>query len=151
MGCADGDVMFAIQNAAEWRRFCEGVMRAPELADDERFRTNPLRLTNREALEALIEERFRSHPRSEVTTWLAAADIAMGSVNDIPAVATHPQLVARGRWTTVASPSGDIPALVPPHNLKSVAPRMGAVPALGEHTTEVLAELRSSSMSEGAA
>jgi len=41
----------------------------------------------------------------------------------------------------VASPGGEIPALVPPHNLASVTPRMGAVPALGEHTSEVLVEL----------
>lgn len=140
--CADGDVMFAVQNAAEWRRFCDVVMQQPALTDDERFRTNPLRLTNRDLLEELIEERFRTHTQSEVMGWLTLADIATGSVNDVPMVAAHPQLAARGRWTTVASPSGDIPALVPPHNLKSVAPRMGAVPALGEHTNAVLAELR---------
>ena len=70
-----------------------------------------------------------------------SADIATANVNDVPAVATHAQLAARGRWTTAASPSGDIPALIPPHNLQSAPPRIGAVPALGEHTDEVLAEL----------
>jgi itaconate CoA-transferase len=139
--CADGAVMFAIQNAAEWRRFCDGVMQQPGLADDQRFSTNPLRLTNRDQLEAMIEERFRRHSRAEVSEWLNEADIATGNVNDVPEVAEHPQLAARSRWQTVASPGGEIPALVPPHNLKSVAPRMGAVPALGEHTDEVLAEL----------
>jgi hypothetical protein len=34
-----------------------------------------------------------------------------------------------------------IPALIPPHNIQGVSPRMGAVPALGQHTNEVLAEL----------
>ncbi|MGH7709903.1 MAG: CaiB/BaiF CoA transferase family protein [Gemmatimonadaceae bacterium] len=139
--CADGDVMFAIQNAAEWRRFCDVVMQQPGLTNDARFSTNALRLTNREQLETMIEDRFRSRTRAEVMTWLAAADLATANVNDVPAVATHEQLTARQRWTTVASPSGDIPALVPPHNIKSVTPRMGAVPALGEHTNGVLAEL----------
>jgi crotonobetainyl-CoA:carnitine CoA-transferase CaiB-like acyl-CoA transferase len=139
--CADGQVMFAIQNAAEWRRFCDQVMQQPVLADDERFSTNPKRLANREALETLIENRFRKHTRAQVTAWLAAADIATGSLNDVPAVAEHPQLAARKRWTSVQSPGGEIPALVPPHNLASVVPSMGAVPALGEHTNEVLAEL----------
>jgi itaconate CoA-transferase len=139
--CADGQVMFAIQNAAEWRRFCDVVMRQPGLIDDGRFNTNPNRLTNREALETLIETRFRSYSRAQVSEWLTAADIATGNVNDVPAVAEHPQLAARGRWKTVASPGGEIPALEPPHNLGSVTPRMGPVPALGAHTSEILVEL----------
>ena len=139
--CADGQVMFAIQNAAEWRRFCDVVMRQPGLIDDERFNTNPNRLTNRQALETLIEDRFRSYSRAQVSEWLTAADIATGNVNDVPAVAEHPQLAARGRWKTVASPGGEIPALMPPHNLGGVTPHMGPVPALGEHTSEILIEL----------
>jgi crotonobetainyl-CoA:carnitine CoA-transferase CaiB-like acyl-CoA transferase len=139
--CADGAVMFAVQNAAEWRRFSDSVMGEPTLTDDPRFSTNTLRLENRNELETLIENRFRGHSRTEVLGWLEAADIATGSVNDVPAVAAHPQLAARERWTTVASQGGAIPALLPPHNLTSVAPRMGTVPALGEHTDEVLREL----------
>src|SRR4051812_30010532 len=122
--------MFAIQNAAEWRRFCDKVMNGPELADDPRFATNTQRLANRVALEATIEERFRRHPRAIVMRWLVAADIATAVVNDVPAVAAHPQLAARGRWVEVDSPGGAIPALLPPHNLQGVSPRMGAVPSL---------------------
>ena len=139
--CADGQVMFAIQNSQEWRRFCNQVMQQPPLAEDERFDSNPKRLTNREALEKLIENRFRNHTRAQVSAWLTAAGIATGNVNDVPTVAEHPQLAARGRWKMVVSPGGEIPALVPPHNLGGVTPRMGAVPALGEHTSEVLIEL----------
>jgi crotonobetainyl-CoA:carnitine CoA-transferase CaiB-like acyl-CoA transferase len=133
--------MFAVQNAGEWRRFCAGVLDAPSLADDSRFLTNALRLQHRDALESLIEDRLRRHTRSEVLGWLETSDIPTGSVNDVPAVAAHPQLAARGRWTMVDSPAGAIPALLPPHNLRGAPPRMGAVPALGEHTTEVLAEI----------
>jgi itaconate CoA-transferase len=139
--CADGAVNFAIQNDREWRRFCGGVLGAQELADDERFATNPSRLKNRVELEAIIERHFAAVPREHVLAQLDEAGIANGAVNDVAAAARHPQLEARARWTTVESPVGTIPALLPPHNLRQAAPAMGAVPALGQHTEEILAEL----------
>ena len=139
--CADGAVLFAIQTDREWRRFCAQVMSDAALADDPRFVTNSARLQHRDELEPLIESRFRVYPRATVISWLDAADIPTGSVNDVAAVASHPQLAARGRWKSVGSPGGEIPALVPPHNLSTVTPCMGDVPSLGAHTAEVLAEL----------
>jgi itaconate CoA-transferase len=139
--CADGAVLFAIQTQREWQRFCGRVMDAPTLATDPRFATNADRLRNRVELEALIERRLREFSRAQVIAWLDAADIPTGAVNDVPAVVDHPQLRARHRWTTVDAPGGAISALVPPHNLQSTPPSMGAVPALGAHTAEVLAEL----------
>ncbi|MDQ6831110.1 MAG: CoA transferase [Gemmatimonadota bacterium] len=139
--CADGDVMLAVLTDREWRRFCAQVLGAPELAGDERFASNRDRLRNRAALEEIIENRFRGHPRAEVVAWLDGADIPTGEMNDVPAVFAHEQLAARRRWTTVDSPGGEIPALVPPHNLQHAPPRMGAVPALGEHTAAIIAEL----------
>ena len=50
----------------------------------------------------------------------------------------HPQLAARGRWVDVSSPIGPIPALLPPGRPDA---RMDAIPALGEHTDAILAEL----------
>ena len=139
--CADGAVLLAVQNEREWRRFCSEVLSAPELADDERFVTNERRVANRGELERLIEERFRKQSTAEVTTSLTRADIPTGAMNDVPAVAAHPQLAARRRWATVDTPGGPIPALLPPHNLQHAPPRMGAVPALGEHSAEILSEL----------
>lgn len=139
--CADGPVNFAIQNEREWRRFCSGVLDLPELAADERFVSNGSRVRNRVELEAIIEERLGRHTRAEVLGMLEAAEIASGAVNGVAEVARHRQLAARGRWVTVESPAGPIPALTPPHNLRHAPPRMGRVPALGEHTREILAEL----------
>ena len=50
----------------------------------------------------------------------------------------HAQLQARGRWTTVASAAGPLPALLPPGRDDA---RMDAIPALGQHTQAILAEL----------
>jgi itaconate CoA-transferase len=140
--CADGSVNFAVQNEREWARFCRNVLQLPQLVNDERFLTNAHRLSNRIELETLIEQQFASLPLKEIIARLEAAGIANGAVNDVPAVANHAQLTARRRWTEVASPAGMIAALLPPHNLSSVSPRMGDVPALGEHTQQVLAELQ---------
>ena len=140
--CADGAVLLAVQNDREWRRLCSQVLDAPALADDARFATNEQRVANRAELERIIEEKFRRYTRADVESWLARADIPTATMNDVPAVAAHPQLAARGRWVSVESPGGEIPALVPPHNLRHAPPRMGAVPALGEHTAEILAELK---------
>jgi itaconate CoA-transferase len=140
--CADGDVMFAIQSEREWRRFCADVMRVPDLADDARFSTNALRLANRTELESMIDSLFRSLTRVDAIALLERADIPTARVNDVPGVVAHEQLAARGRWVSVESPSGEIPALLPPHNLMHAPPSMGRIPRLGEHTQEVLSELR---------
>ena len=140
--CADGSVNFAIQNEREWSRFCTDVLHLPALVHNERFATNIQRLKNRAELEALIEQQFARLSVSEVIARLDHAEIANGAVNDVRAVASHTQLAERGRWVKVPSPNGMIPALLPPHNLMGAPPHMGAVPALGEHTQQVLAELR---------
>jgi itaconate CoA-transferase len=139
--CADGMVNLAIQNKREWRRFCSVVLDVTALADDPRFAANADRLRNRTELEALIEEHFRKYSKAEILARLDEANIANGAVNDIPAVRQHPQHAARKRWMNAASPAGTLPAFVPPHNLMTAPAHIGAVPALGEHTQEVLAEL----------
>ena len=141
--CADGALTFAVQNEREWSRFCAVVLELPELLQDQRFAGNGQRVAHRTELETLIEQRFAGLPCATVLARLDQAELASGAVNTLQDVAKHPQLAARGRWVQeIPTPTGPIAALLPPHNLLSVAPRMGAVPALGEHTAAVLAELR---------
>ncbi len=142
--CADGNVMFAIQNDREWRRLCDVVLGRAELADDPRFAANTDRLANRRELELLIETIFGTLSVAAVIERLERGEIANAVVNDVAAVVAHPQLAARGRWTELESFLGPIPALLPPHNLASAPPRMDRVPALGEHTAAVLAEVEQS-------
>jgi hypothetical protein len=68
-----------------------------------------------------------------------AVPAAFATVNTVADVWDHPQLAARGRWHTVDSPVGPIPALAPPG--PAGPPRMDPVPALGEHTRSILREL----------
>jgi len=56
-------------------------------------------------------------------------------------VLAHPHLAARDRWRDVATPAGTVTAALPPPVFGADVPAMGAVPDLGEHTRDVLAEL----------
>lgn len=139
--CQDGAVNFAIQNDREWSRFCTEVLQRPDLVDDMQFATNALRVTNREILERYIETIFATLSAHEIIHRLENASIANGAVNDVPAIAQHPQHEARQRWVHVETSHGLIDEFTPPHNIQNIMPHMGKVPDLGEHTAEVLAEL----------
>ncbi|WP_416982482.1 CaiB/BaiF CoA transferase family protein [Streptomyces sp. T028] len=140
---ADGkDVLFSIQNEREWAALCERFLGDPGLADDPRFATGPARVAHREELNAIVAERFAASDSREVRELLDAAGIANADVNDVQDFLAHPVLGARERWRQVPVPGGAaVPALVPPVDLAGVTPRMDAVPAAGEHTDRILAEL----------
>ena len=78
---------------------------------------------------------------AEVLRRLDEARIANAQVNDMHDVWQHPQLAARRRWRDVDSPSGPIPALLPPGTDDEATPQWGAVPALGAHTDSILTDL----------
>lgn len=138
----DGNtIMLGLQNEREWRVFCAQVLRQAELAEDPRFATNSLRTANREALRALIVAAFADLSVQQVTDRLEDAQIANARVNDMAGVWAHPQLRARDRWSQVDSPAGALPALLPPASSNAFAPRMAAVPAVGQNTDAVLASL----------
>jgi itaconate CoA-transferase len=135
---ADGEIMLGIQNEREWQAFCSVVLRKPELASDPRFDRNALRSANRTLLGAIIAAEFTELPRSEVLARLDQAKIANASVNDMAGLWTHPQLAARQRWVDVDTPAGPVLALLPPGQSSA---RMDPVPAIGQHTSAILAEL----------
>ena len=134
-------VMLGLQNEREWQVFCARVLERPELASDPRFASNAARTVAREALRAIIVATFAGMTAEQVTSRLDQAQIANARVNTMGEVWTHPQLQARSRWSEVATPSGPVPALVPPGARDASDVRMDAVPALGAHTDALLAEL----------
>ncbi|AXQ47901.1 CaiB/BaiF CoA transferase family protein [Pseudomonas vlassakiae] len=136
-----GTIMLGLQNEREWALFCEKVLLDPALASDERFNANFKRSENREVLRQLIVERFAALSLDEVVARLEEAQIANARVNDMHGVWQHPQLQARDSWREVDSPAGKLPSLLPPGRNAAFTPRMDAVPALGQHTAGILAEL----------
>jgi len=138
----DGKTVFlGIQNERDWQRFCARVLEQPDVAIDARFANGPARVANRDALESLIGEVFARLTREQAIERLEAADIANASMNEIAELVAHPQHEARGRWSRVASPAGPIDVLAPPLAFAEFEPHLGAIPALGEHTDAILAEL----------
>jgi len=134
-------VMLGLQNEREWVAFCRLVLEQPGLAADPRFVSNAARTAAREALRAIIVEVFATLSAEQVEARLDAAQIANARVNTMADVWAHPQLAARRRWVDVATPSGPVPALLPPAAHDCEDARMDAVPALGAHTEALLAEI----------
>jgi itaconate CoA-transferase len=134
-------VMLGLQNEREWLEFCTRVLGQPQLAIDERFSSNARRTAARTELYAIIADAFSSLTLEQVVERLDAAQIANASVNTMADLWAHPQLKARNRWTQVSTAAGPIPALVPPGAPEAFDARMDAVPALGEHSAAILAEL----------
>ena len=134
-------IMLGLQNEREWSTFCQRVLIRPDLASDPRYASNSRRSAAREELRRIIVGVFSGLTAAEVLRRLDEARIANAQVNDMHDVWRHPQLAARRRWRDVASPSGPIPALLPPGMDDAADPQWGAVPALGAHTDAILADL----------
>ncbi|MEG0947054.1 MAG: CaiB/BaiF CoA-transferase family protein [Comamonas sp.] len=134
-------VMLGLQNEREWKAFCDTVLLQPDIAIDARFDSNAQRNANRAALQTVIVETFAALTAPQVVARLEAAGIANARVNDMADLWQHPQLQARERWRTVATPAGDVPALLPPGVNSAFDYRMEPVPAVGQHNAAILAEL----------
>ncbi len=134
-------VMLGLQNEREWVAFCDKVLRQPALATDERFSSSSRRSGARRELYSLICEAFLPLTAEQVIARLDDAQIANARLNDMHEVWQHAQLRARERWTEVATPAGPVPALLPPGASSGWQARMDPIPALGEHSAAILAEL----------
>lgn len=139
---ADGHtLLLGVQNEREWQRFCAEVLGEPALAEDPRFIDNTQRSAHRAVLEERVSACLAGLSVEQAEARLDRAGIANARVNSPAALWQHPQLQARRRWTDVSTPAGAIPALLPPGGNNRYTPRMDGVPALGQHTAALLAEL----------
>ena len=135
-----GSVQLAVQNDREWRRLCDQVLGRPALADDPRFATNTARVAARADLHAEVEDALSRYSADQALARLDAAQIANGKLNTVGELLEHPQL--EHRWAEVDSPAGPLRALPSPVSIGAGAtPALGPIPAVGEHTDEILAEL----------
>jgi len=135
--CSDGkSILFSIQNEREWQMLCNDALGRPDLANDERFKSNSLRVANREALDAEIIPLMAALSREEMAVRLEAARIAYGRISTLEDVANHPQ----NRYSTIETPTGPVRLLAPGFLVDGNQPVLGRVPALGEDTDRIRSE-----------
>ena len=134
-------VFFGIQNEREWKNFCADVLGQPDLANNPRFESNTQRLNNASALQPIIENVFHQLDAEEILSRLDQAQIANAHLNSAKEFWNHQQLQARRRWREIESPVGSIESMLPPITMAGMTPRMAPVPALGQHTRQILLEL----------
>ena len=138
---SEGDlIVLAIHNDREWKRLCSDVVGKPLLACDPRFVTNPLRVQHREELHAALNSVFSTWSTQQMVDRLDGAQIANARINTVKEFLNHPQLAVRDAWREVGSPNGPIKAMLPPVRMEGVAPAMGPVPAVGQHSEAILRE-----------
>ncbi len=133
--CSDGhEIVIAIQNSHEWRRFCEGVLQCISLANDPRFKNNPDRVAHKEALDTEISAIVATLSGDELTARLIKHQIAYGRVSSLADVALHPAL----RQVQALMPSGDIVSMPRPAGRPGLLP--SEVPALGINSRQIRTE-----------
>jgi len=135
----DGVIMLAVGNDDQWRRFCD-VAGLPELANDERFATNPQRVVHRAVLQPLLERVIRTRDRADWIARCRETGVPCGDVRDIAETLSDPQLRARDMIASFRHPNaGDIRVVGSPVKLSDTPPRVFAPPPLlGEHTESIL-------------
>ena len=139
---ADRFLVVACLTEAMWQRFC-GVIGREDLREDERFKVNAQRNTNREVLIPIMEEVLKQRTADEWTTLLDEADVPCGPVNGLKEAFAHPQVKENRMVEVVEHPGAGkvhLPGIA--IKLRATPGRIGSPPPrLGEHTEEVLGEL----------
>ena len=137
----DGQVLIGVQNDRGWAALVRDVLGRPDLVDDPRYATNIERVARRAEVDALIGSLTSGFASQELADRLDEYGVPAARLNDVAGLVDHPQLAARDRWREVETPGGPVRGLLPPMTFTDVELPMGAVPALGEHTDLILAEL----------
>ena len=127
-------VLLSIQNDREWADFCTAILRRPELADDPRYRHNPDRYANREAMTAIINQAFDAYTKDTLLSMLAETRIACASLNSVEEVSEHPFL--QNRTVSMGDTVIDIADLP----VRRQGGSVNKAPLLGEHSQKIRQE-----------
>ncbi|MFH5250260.1 CaiB/BaiF CoA transferase family protein [Burkholderia semiarida] len=138
----DGWIIVAVGNDGQFRKFVEAGGR-PELADDERFATNPSRVRHRDTLVPILAEMVKARDKADWIGALEAAGVPCGPINDLGEVFDNEQVVARGIQVSLPHPCGaDVKLVRNPIRMSATPPdARTAPPLLGAQTEDVLRDM----------
>ena len=140
---SDGHLIIATGSQPQWAKMCQ-VLGLDDLIDDERFRTNADRVTNRDELAALISEKTSQRTRDDMLAELEKVFVPAGPINSVEDTFNDPQIVHRGLRIDV--PDGDgvmVPSVRTPIVFSESTLKLErASPKLGEHTDDVVRNLK---------
>lgn len=140
---SDGHIIVAVGNDGQFRRFV-AELGLPELADDARFETNQLRVRNREPLIPLLQAKMLERSKADWLRDLEKVQVPAGPINTVEQVFAEPQIKAREMQINVPHPHNrDLQLVANPIKLsRTPAQYQRPPPTLGEHTHEVLSNLK---------
>jgi len=149
---ADGNMIIAVGNEGQFSALCQ-VLGHPEWATDNRFKTNTLRVANRDTIIGMLSGVTATKTTVE---WVKACErvgVPCGPINDLKAVFADPQIVARGLQIELPhQTAGKVPLVGSPIRMSETPVEYRLPPPqLGEHTRSILTTLLGLADSEIAA
>lgn len=138
---ADGWMTIGANNQRLWNFLCE-ALDLPELAEDERFATNPARMRNKAELAAVIEEVLADHGTDYWVDHLLAGGVPAGPIRSYDEVLDDEHTKARELVQTIPHPvEGEVQTLgFPVKFSRTPASTRRHPPLLGEHQDELLGD-----------
>lgn len=143
---SDGHLILAVGNDGQFARFC-AIMGLDGLSADPRFLTNRARLENRTALTAIIRTETQKRTRAELLAACAQNAVPAGPINRIGEMFDDPQIVSRQLRLDLDDAHGSsIPSVRTPIVMsKTPLTYNRPSPRLGEHSADILQELKDAS------
>ncbi len=139
--CRDGEIVLVVGNDGQFASLCD-VLGLPNLAADERYRSNGNRVKNRLTLQPVLDQAFLVRDRAELLEQLSLAGVPAGPINSVPEALAEPQVQHRQMVRPYAHPqAGSVQLVMSPFRFDGQATNGDRPPpGIGEHTDEILAE-----------
>jgi crotonobetainyl-CoA:carnitine CoA-transferase CaiB-like acyl-CoA transferase len=140
---ADGQITVAAGNDSQFRKLC-AVLGEARLAADARFARNADRVRHREVLIPMLQGAFAGWEMTPLLAALEVGGVPAGPINALSQVFENPQVMERGTQLRQNSQSmGQVPGVRCPIRMSGAEVGTNrAPPVLGEHTDEVLADMK---------
>ena len=131
--CADGWIIIATGNDAQYRRLCD-LLGLSALGTAPEFATNADRVTNRAAMTDALTRATRQRTKSDLLAACEGAGVPAGPINDMAEVFADPQIMARAMQIA----PGGVPGVRAPMVFSGASLALDRpAPRLGEHQDEL--------------